>query len=91
MSTKNSAVRVLRAQADKIAATIKAAERGDKIDVRFAEKIAAARNAASLSVGVVMDDKILKLDLPWTVIRETTEKALAEYVLKQMQEIGDHA
>lgn len=86
MTTKNSPLSQIRAQADKIAATIKAAERGEKIDVRFAEKIAAARATPSLKVGVVMDDKVLTIDLPWTTIQESSEAALAEYVLNLMRE-----
>ncbi len=86
MSTKNSPVRVLKAQADKIAATLKAAERGDKIDARFAERIAEARTKDSFKVAVVMDDKVITLDMPWTTIRGTTEAGLAEYILNQMRE-----
>ena len=43
MTTARSPLSQLKAQAAKIAATLKAAERGEKIDVRFAEKIEAAR------------------------------------------------
>lgn len=38
MTTAQSPLRVLKAQADRIAATLKAAERGEKIDVLFAKK-----------------------------------------------------
>lgn len=90
MTTKNSPLRVLKAQADKIAATIKAAERGEKIDVRFAEKIDAARNTPSFKVGIVMDDKIITIDMPWATIRSTSEVGLSEYILKQMRETRDN-
>lgn len=89
MTTRHSPLRVLTAQADKIAATLKAAERGERIDARFAEKIAEARSKPSFTVGVVMDDKVLKLEMPWTVIKETTEPALAAYILGQMRESRD--
>jgi hypothetical protein len=56
MTTRHSPLAQLKAQADRIAATLKAAERGEKIDVRFAEKIAEARSKESFRVGVVMDD-----------------------------------
>lgn len=87
MTTAHSPLRVLKAQADKIAATLKAAERGENIDVRFAEKIEAARKTDSFVVGVMMDDKIIKIEMPWTTIRSTSEVALAEYILDQMREM----
>lgn len=89
MTTARSPLSQLKAQADKIAAMLKAAERGEKIDVRFAEKIAAARATDSFTVGVVMDDKFLKIKIPWTVIWETSEVGLAEWILDQMR--GDLA
>ncbi len=57
MTTSHSPLSQLKAQADKIAATLKAAERGEQIDVRFAEKIEAARSKDSFKVGIVMDSK----------------------------------
>jgi len=89
MTTKHSPISALRAQADHIASMLKAAERGDKIDVRFAEKIAAARANESFTVGIVMDDKIIKLEMPWTVISGTDQAGLSEYILDQMRETRD--
>jgi hypothetical protein len=89
MTTKRSPLSQLKAQADRIAATIKAAERGDKIDAPFARKIAEARTRESFKVGVVMDDKVITIDMPWTTIRCTTEAGLAEWVLDQMREARD--
>ncbi len=89
MTTAQSPLRALKAQADKIAMTIKAAERGEKIDVRFAEKIEAARKTDSFTVGVMMDDKLIKIVMPWTLIKATSEIALAEYILNQMRESRD--
>lgn len=86
MTTKSSPIQVLKAQADSIAATLKAAERGDKIDVRFAAKIAAGRAKPTFKVGVVMDDKIITLEMPWTLISSTSEAALSQYIVDQMQE-----
>ena len=86
MTTKHSPVSQLKAQADRIAATLKAAERGDKIDARFAQKIAEARTKESFKVGVVMDDKVITIDMPWATIRGTTEAGLAEWILDQMRE-----
>lgn len=86
MTTAYSPLSQLKAQADKIAATLKAAERGEKIDVRFAEKLAAARATDSFIVGVAMDDKFLKIKIPWRTIRETSEVDLVEWLLEQMRE-----
>jgi len=91
MTTKHSPLRALKLQADKIAATLKAAERGEKIDVRFAEKIDAARAKENFIVGIVMDDKVLKINMPWAMIREASEVAISEYILKHMQETSDDA
>lgn len=86
MTTKHSPPAVLRAQAFKIAATIKAAERGEKVDVPFAQKIAEARQRGFFKVGVMMDDKVIILELSSEKIRETDGEALVEYILKLMQE-----
>jgi hypothetical protein len=89
MTTKHSPLRVLKAQADKMAAMIMAAERGEKIDVRFAEKIEAARLQESIKVGIVMDDKVITIELPWETIRRSGEVGLSEYIVRQMRETRD--
>lgn len=89
MTTKHSPLWVLKAQADKIASMIKAAERGEKIDARFAEKIAAARDKESFKIGIVMDDKVITVDMSWVTIRATSKTGIAEYILKQMRETRD--
>lgn len=86
MTTKNSPLSALKAQADKIAETIKRAERGEKIDVRFAETIKAARGKESFKVGIMMDDKLITIEMPWATIESTSEVGLAAYILKQMRE-----
>ena len=86
MTTARSPLSQLKAQADRIAATLKAAERGEKIDVRFAEKIEAARSKDSFKAGIVMDDKVITIEMPWAMIRATSEIGLAEYILNQMRE-----
>jgi hypothetical protein len=89
MTTAQSPLRVLKAQADHIAKTIKAAERGEPIAPEFAAKLAEARARDSFVAGVLMDDKILKITLPWVTIRESSEVALAEFILKHMREARD--
>lgn len=91
MTTKHSPLSVLKAQADRIAATLKAAERGEKIDARFAEKIAAARFKDSFKFGIIMDDKVITVEMPWVKIRTSDESGLSEYIVKQMQETNDQA
>lgn len=86
MTTAKSPLRVLQAQADNIAKMLKAAERGEPIDVRFAEKIAEARQREAFKVGVVMDDKVITIEMSWDVVRETSEVGLAEYILNLMRE-----
>lgn len=87
MTTKHSPLSALKAQADKIAETLKRAERGGKIDARFAEKIDAARSKESFKIGIVMDDTVITIDMPWATIRATSEVGLAEYILNQMKEV----
>lgn len=86
MTTKNSPLHVLEAQAKHIARTIKEWEKGNPVDPRFKASIEAAKGRDFLSVGVVMDDKTLKLDMPWAVIREHTRDELAAWILSHMQE-----
>lgn len=87
MTTKHSPLSALKAQADKIAETLKRAERGEKIDARFAQKIDEARSKESFKVGIVMDDKVITIEMPWATIRATSEVGLAEYILNQMREM----
>lgn len=89
MTTAQSPLRVLKAQSDSIAKMIKAAGRGEPVVPKFAARLAAARANPAFVVGVIMDDKFLKITLPWSTIRESSEVGLAEYILKQMREARD--
>ncbi len=89
MTTRHSPLAALRKQADAMAAMIRAAERGEKVDARFAEKIEAARLQPSLKVGIVMDDKVITLELPWTTIHVASEAGLSEYIVNLMREARD--
>lgn len=91
MTTASSPLRALKAQADHIAKTIKAAERGEAdIAPAFANKLAEALARDSFVVGVVMDDKVLQITLPWSTIRGSSEVGLAEFILKHMREDREH-
>lgn len=85
MTTARSPVAAIAAQAGKIAATLKAAERGDPITSRFAEKIEQARTRAAFKVAIVMDDKIITVELPWATICNASEADLAAFIVEQMQ------
>lgn len=90
MTTSQSPLRVLKAQADKIAEKLKAAERGERIEGgTYPEKVEAARAKESIKVAIFMDDKIVSLDLPWSVISATNQAGLSEYILKQMKGARD--
>jgi hypothetical protein len=82
MTNKNSSLREIKAQADAIAKTLKAAERGELVD----PKIEAARKTPNFIVGVVMDDKVLRITLPWETIRSFGEVALSEWIIREMRE-----
>lgn len=89
MTTAHSPLRVLKAQADNIAKIVKAVERGENPIEDRGGKIAAARNRKSVKFGVVMDDKVLSIEMPWTTIRDTSEVGIAEYILNHMREARD--
>jgi|ERR1039458_8778337 hypothetical protein len=89
MTTARSPLRMLTQQANKIAALLKAVERGDKTADDPCGKIAAALKMDRVKLAVVMDDKILSITMPWITIRETSEAGIAEYVLNQMREARD--
>jgi hypothetical protein len=85
MTTAHSPLSALRSQADRMAAVLKAASRGARIAHDPGGKLAAALQRESITFGVVMDDKVLKIEMPWELIRECTEAGIAEYIIKQMQ------
>lgn len=89
MTTKDSPLRVLKAQADKIARTLVDAERGVFHDNHFAQKWREARSRDVIKMGILMDDKVITLDIPWTTIQSTGEVGMSEYILRQMRELRD--
>lgn len=89
MTTSHSPLRVLKAQADHIAKHLKAISRGENPIEDRGGKLAAARDRESVKFVVVMDDKVLTIDLPWVTIRETSEVGIAEFILKHMRGARD--
>lgn len=85
MTTSQSPLRVLKAQADKIAKTLKAAERGEAVADDPAGKIAASLARGFVKLAVAMDDKIVTIEMPWSKVRETSEAGMSEYVLDLMR------
>lgn len=85
MTTSCSPLRALKAQADAIAKSLKAISRGENPVEDRGGKLAAARGRESVKFGVVMDDKVLTIDMTWARIRETSEVGIAEYILKHMR------
>ncbi len=86
MTTKNSPLSALKAQADKIAAELKRVERGDATAIDVAGKLGAARQRDWITFAVAMDDKIMKINMTWATIRATSEAGIAEYILDRMRE-----
>ena len=85
MTTSHSPLRKLKAQADKIAATIKATERGENLVPDPAGKLSDARGKEGITFGVVMDDKVLKITMAWSVIKTMSEASISEYILRHMR------
>lgn len=91
MTTAHSPLRVLKVQADGIASMLKAAERGEDLGVRDAAgRIAAARKQDAVKFAVVMDDKMLSIEMRWDAIRGMSEAAISAYILKHMREEREH-
>lgn len=90
MTTLLSPLRALKAQADRIARNLKEIESGKRIAPDPAGKLAEARKHDEMIFGIVMDDKIVKITIPWKTIREFGEVALSEFVLKQMKGTRDN-
>lgn len=86
MTSKNSPLSELKRQANEMARIISAAERGEVVDAKFAEKIKEARDKPSFKVGIFMDDKVITIEILWSVVKSSGEVGLAEYILNLMRE-----
>jgi hypothetical protein len=91
MTTSQSPLRVLKAQADIVAKALKAAERGENPvgESPLGGKLAEARTTPSVTFGVAMDDKFLKIEMTWATIKATSEAGISEFVLRQMRGARD--
>ncbi|MCK1577834.1 hypothetical protein [Bradyrhizobium sp. 174] len=85
MTTSQSPLRVLKAQASNIAHLLKVVERGDNVTEDAGGKIAASLAKGVAKVAIAMDEKVIILDIAWSTVKTSSEVALAEYVLKLMR------
>lgn len=74
----NTSKEVLRIQAEEIASILKKTENGEV----FSE----SRKHPSITFAVVLNDKILKIEMTWKIIRETSQTGIAEFILNHMNE-----
>lgn len=87
MSTSQSPIAKLQAEADRCAAMLKAAERGDPLPgVPFAAKLSEARaSKPTIKFAVFQDDKVINLEMAWELIAEQSEAQIAAIILKYMR------
>ena len=79
----------VREQADRIAETLKRAERGEMIADNMGRKIAISPTRSSVKFAVAMDDKSLIIEMPLAMIKDMSEHAISEYLLKHMRATRD--
>lgn len=87
MTTSNSPLKKIKAQADNIAKMLKAIERGEKVMEDRGGKIAAALARGSVKFGVVMDDKTIAIEMQTSTIRATTEAGISDFIVNHMRGI----
>lgn len=91
MSTKNSPPHKLRAEANKIAKILTDAARGKFVNSQMRREYEAAKAKGTFRAGIVMDDKIITIDIPTADLPNYTRKGLAEYIFNQMAETQNTA
>lgn len=90
MTTKSSPIEKITAQARRIAAMLKAVERGEIPVEDVGGKIAASRARGWIKFAVVMDDKVISIEQTWKQIEATSEEALIEWLVSLMREETGH-
>jgi len=85
MTTSRSPISVLRAQARKIAAALKASARGEKIAHDPVGKIEGSKTKGSVKFAIAMDDGNRIIEMKWDTIRLCSEEALAEFIVQKMR------
>lgn len=89
MTTSQSPLRTLTQQADKIADVLKRVSRGERVAEDRGGKLKAAMANPSVKFGVIMDDKLITLEMTWDKIKDTSEVAIAAYILKLMRNVRE--
>jgi hypothetical protein len=82
MTTSNSPLHEIKAQADHIAKYMKQAERGE---IHEPKLIVARAYSKTFKPAIAMDDKTIILEMTWLQIRDTSEAALSEMIVKHMR------
>lgn len=85
MSTGNSPLSKLKREAENMARILKMADRGERIAKDPLGKIAASKASGVFAIGLMIDDKVVRVDIPWRTIHSFSEVALAEWILKLMR------
>ena len=85
MSTSASPPEKLRAQAHNIAVNLKKLAGGGQVADDPLGKIAAARARGYLDFAIVMDDKIIKIEVPFSKIDELTLPLLCDFIYDAMR------
>lgn len=88
MTTSRSPIEDLRRQAETTAKILKLASTGARMPNDRGGRIAAAQASDRITFAVVMDDKVLQVEMLWSVIRASDEAAIAELILDAMR--GEH-
>jgi hypothetical protein len=86
VTTAKSPPSELRAQAHKIADSLKRAAAGEKIANDPQGRIEASKARGYIDFAIVMDDKILKIEVPWQTIRDLALPLLCDFIFDQMSE-----
>jgi hypothetical protein len=74
MTTADSSLAALQEQAGAIAEKLKAMAPAH-----------VERGAEDIKFGIVMDDKIVKIEMSWDMINRNSEAELTDFILKYMQ------
>lgn len=76
MTTSASPLSALKRQADQIADLLKRGVGGKLPNFPKKDRV---------KFGVVMDDKVITVEMDWTTICETDQRALSEMIVREMQ------
>lgn len=90
MTTSLSPLSRLKAQADNIARIVKAIERGEDVIEDRGGKIAASRALGRTKFAIVMDDKIISVEMSWATIAESSETEISSMILGEMRGSRQH-